>query len=567
MKRTISSVLALSAAIILFTGTLQAGPKVAVDLKKLNDQDVKDFLVQFSSAPDTNSLNAVLGGSGQLRKALRGSTYVIRLSAKQAKALDKDSRVKYVTPDRKVSGTLDYATPAVYADIAQSYNYKGTNVGVAVIDSGVYDHPELKDSACVGGRVVYKQSFVENDTSTADLYGHGTHVAGIIAGNGKCADVYWRTRQFIGVAPEAKIISLRVLNASGAGTDSGVIAAIDRAIELKSQYNIRVMNLSLGRGVFESCALDPLCQAVERAWKAGIVVVASAGNGGRNNTNNTNGYGTISSPGISPYVITVGAMRDKSTTYRSDDVLASYSSKGPTAFDHYVKPDLVAPGNRIVSYQAPGSTFVLANPDNVPARNYYSYTSSTLPSAYYLQMSGTSMAAPMVAGAAALLIQKDSTLTPDAVKARLMKSATKDFQPSTVYVGWNGAVYYIQNDIFSVGAGYLNVWGALNNTDIVPSTRRALSPKASLGSSGVSITHDSISVWKDSVMWGDSLVWGDRVFLSGSSILWGDSVCWGDSTSTGYSILWGDSIMWGDSLMWGDSVVWGDSTTAREGDQ
>jgi serine protease AprX len=173
----------------------------------------------------------------------------------------------------------------------------------------------------------------------------------------------------------------------------------------------------------------------------------------------------------------------------------------------------------------------------------------------------------MVAGAAALLIQKDSTLTPDAVKARLMKSATKDFQPSTVYVESNGAVYNIQNDIFSVGAGYLNVWGALNNTDTVPSGKHALSPRAVSGPSGVSVAHDSISVWKDSVMWGDSLVWGDRVFLSGSSILWGDSVCWGDSTTTGYSILWGDSIMWGDSVMWGDSIVWGDSTTAREGDQ
>jgi serine protease AprX len=255
------------------------------------------------------------------------------------------------------------------------------------------------------------------------------------------------------------------------------------------------------------------------------------------------------------------------TALRFDDTLASFSSKGPTVIDHYVKPDLVAPGNRIVSYQAPGSTFVAANPANVPQRNYYSLTLSTQPSAHYVQMSGTSMAAPMVAGAAALLIQKDPSLTPDAVKARLMKTATKDFQPLVVYLIPGGLPQIIQNDVFAVGAGYLNVWAALSSTDTVPSGKWALSPKAVHGTSGVSILHDTTSLWKNSVMWGDSIVWGDRVFLNGSSILWGDSVMWGDSTNAAFSILWGDSVMWGDSILWGDSIVWGDSATAQEGDQ
>ena len=135
-----------------------------------------------------------------------------------------------------------------------------------------------------------------------------------------------------------------------------VIQAIQRAIDLKSQYNIRVLNLSLGRGIFGPAADDPLCQAVRKAWEAGIVVVVAAGNSGRDNSNSNNGYATIMSPGNSPFVITVGAMNTLSTANRDDDKVTSYSSKGPTLFDHFVKPDLVAPGNRIFSLRDKDST-------------------------------------------------------------------------------------------------------------------------------------------------------------------------------------------------------------------
>jgi serine protease AprX len=153
-----------------------------------------------------------------------------------------------------------------------------------------------------------------------------------------------------------------VLDANGAGYVSDVIAAIDQAIQLKSTYNIRVINLSLGTPVYESYKLDPLCQEVEAAWKAGIVVVVAAGNYGRSNTMGVNGYGTVASPGNDPYVITVGAMKTNGTNYRSDDSVASYSSKGPTAFDFIVKPDLVAPGNNVVSLMAPNSTIAAQFP-------------------------------------------------------------------------------------------------------------------------------------------------------------------------------------------------------------
>lgn len=213
-------------------------------------------------------------------------------------------------------------------------------------------------------RYVYSGNFVTTETTKFDMNGHGLHVAGIIARNGNKSyggnNTYW----IRGIAPNANLISLRVLDTNGKGQDSWVISAIQAAINLKSQYNIRVMNLSLGRPVSGPCATDPLCQAVQQAWQAGIVVVVAAGNDGRNNSAGTQGYGTISAPGNSPYVITVGAINTLGTLSRGDDKITSYSSKGPALFDHLAKPDLVAPGNRILSLQGPGSVPQTSYPQN-----------------------------------------------------------------------------------------------------------------------------------------------------------------------------------------------------------
>src|SRR6202041_158112 len=228
-----------------------------------------------------------------------------------------------------------------------------------------------------------------------DAYGHGTHVSGIIGGNGSASGAGTGYAQRIaGMAPNVNIINFRVLDQNGAGTDSQVIAAIQRAIQLKSQYNIGVINLSLGRPVFESYTLDPLCQAVEQAWKAGIVVVVAAGNDGRDNSLGTSGYGTIAAPGNDPYVITVGAMNTMGTPSRADDQIASYSSKGPTLFDHVVKPDLVAPGNRIVSLYSSGLTLNHLFPGNEIPYSLYQVNGNSGASDTYYRLSGTSMAAP-----------------------------------------------------------------------------------------------------------------------------------------------------------------------------
>jgi serine protease AprX len=368
--------------------------------------------------------------------------------------LANDPDIAYISPNRSVSGMLDISVAAINALAPANLGMTGLGIGVAVIDSGISQSVDMQ-----GVRLVYQESFL-SDGVVADLYGHGTHVAGIIGGTGQESGGL-----YTGVAPGVSIVNLRVLDQNGNGTDSDVIAAIQRAIQLQATYNIRVINLSLGRPVVESYTLDPLCQAVEAAWQAGIVVVAAAGNDGRDNTFNTNGYGTIGAPGNDPFVITVGAIKTMGTTVRTAALIASYSSKGPTAIDHIVKPDLVAPGNLVVSIVDPGSTLDVEYPGNE------AYNGD------YFTLSGTSMATPMVSGAAALMLQNQPGLTPGQVKARLMKTASKQFPPFSVEtVPVTGLTYTSYYDVFTVGAGYIDVGAALKNTDLVAGD--ALSPTA-----------------------------------------------------------------------------------------
>jgi serine protease AprX len=469
--------------------------------------------------------------------------------------------VAYITPDRPNKVAFDDALPAVLADVARvQYALDGSGIGIAVIDSGVYSHDDLQKADGSASRIVYSESFVPGDLSTGDPYGHGTHVAGILAGNGRDSATGY-SEQYTGVAPKANIINLRALDANGSGSDSQVIAAIQRAIQLKNTYNIRVINLSLGRSVYESYTLDPLCQAVEAAWKAGIVVVVAAGNAGRDNTYHTQGYATIQAPGNDPNVITVGATKTSGTTLRGDDTIASYSSKGPTLIDHVVKPDLVAPGNRIVSLLSPGSNLAVNNqslelsPSKAvtvcsPGLLGLGSTCTTSSAARYLRMSGTSMATPVVAAAAALMIQKDPTLTPDTVKARMMKTAWKNYPVNSLAYDVFGNSYLSQYDVFTIGAGYLDVDAVLGNHDVT--TAGTPSPLAvrDTTTGKVSLLNGTSVIWGNSVIWGQSLIWGNSVVwggnsLLGESVIWGDSVVWGNLTAAGSSVIWGQSVVWG----------------------
>ncbi len=504
-------------------------------------------IVQYKQMPTNAHLQSLQSGGASIRSKFHTIRAVtMRIPASMVADLAKNPNVAYISPDRPVtltSSNEDF-TSAVETDVAVSqFALDGTGVGVAVIDSGVADHADLRNASGTS-RVVYSQSFVPGDTTTSDKFGHGTHVAGLIGGSGVssgAANGY--LAKYAGVAPNVNIINLRVLDQNGSGTDAQVIAAIQQAIALKNTYNIRVISMSLGRPVFESYTLDPVDHAVEAAWQAGIVVVVAAGNRGRDNSMGTHGFATIGVPGNDPAVITVGATRTFNTATRVDDTIASYSSKGPTLVDHLVKPDLVAPGNRLVSLLASGST--------LDKGNKALEVGSPVGTPKYFRLSGTSMATPLVSGAVALMLQQNPALTPDQVKARLMKTAWKGFNQYTSSLDNFGASYSNQYDIFTYGAGYLDVDAALNNTDLA--TGVALSPTAVYNSSNGTVS----LINTNSVVWGStSVVWG------ATSVVWGNSVVWGANTIQGTSVVWGStSVVWGANSISGFSVVWGATST------
>jgi serine protease AprX len=551
----VSAHLIMTLALLLFAiSTVHAAPthpphKIAPDLANypVNADGTVDVIIQFTEKPQARHFQMLADRGGKLKFAfqhINGAAY--RIPVKLLQFLENHPDVAYVSPDRVNKAAWDDEIPAVMDTIVrQQYTLDGSGIGIAVIDSGVYNHDDLQNASGTASRIVYSESFVAGDSTTSDLYGHGTHVAGILAGNGRdSASGY--SQHYVGLAPNANIINLRVLDNNGAGTDSQVIAAIQRAIELKNTYNIRVINLSLGRAVYESASQDPLCQAVEAAWKAGIVVVVAAGNSGRDNSGGTDGYATIQSPGNDPLVITVGATKTNGTATRLDDYIASYSSKGPTLLDHVVKPDLVAPGNRIVSLLAP-SSYLAQNYQDFkvsPITVCSLWTCSTGLSNRYMRLSGTSMATPVAAGAAALMLQKDPTLTPDTIKARMMKTAWKGYPQSSWGYNVFGFGYLSQYDVFTIGAGYLDVYAALQNSDVASGS--TASPIAVYNSS----TGQATLSTSGPVPYGSSITWG-------SSIIWGNSIVWGTTAVLNDSIIWGNSIIWGQSGVSGNTIIWG----------
>lgn len=520
-------------------------------------------IVQYKQAPTQAHYSAMQNRGGRLHARLhliRGAAFTIPVS--QLPALEADPEIASVSIDHSMNVMDDLTNSATGVAAAWNAGFTGAGIGVAVVDSGVNDsHPDLWDSTHTTSRVLYHQDFTGTATTNSsggsyDLYGHGTHVAGIIAGNG-----YLSGGRYAGIAPEANLIDLRALDANGAGTDSTVIAAIQQAIALKNAYNIRIINLSLGRGIPVSYTQDPLCQAVEAAWKNGIVVVVAAGNYGRLSVNGSNGYGTITAPGNDPFVITVGATKSNGSSSNSAETKASYSSKGPTTYDHVVKPDIMAPGNDVVSLAAPGATLEAGYPNDI--------VSGTDGKADYFTLSGTSMATPFVAGAAALMLEEQNTLTPDQVKARLMKTAYKMGMFSTsAYVPHLLLSFLDFYDVFSVGSGLLNIQAATSNSDLAPAVvGSALSPYAVYNANGtVSLVYGNGSVASTSVVWGSSVVWGTSVvwgssLVSGNSVVWGSSVPWNNNALSAFSVVWGSSTgTSASSVVWGSSV--GSATSA-----
>jgi serine protease AprX len=266
----------------------------------------------------------------------------------------------------------------------------GQGATVALIDTGV------TNSADLGNRVLARVDLTPAHDGY-DRYGHGTHMSGLIAGDGMLSGGKWE-----GAAPRANLVSIKVAGRDGSTDVSIVLAALQWVVAHRTKYNIRVLNLSYGTDSVQSYRRDPLDFAVERAWFSGIFVVVAAGNGGPS-------AGTIDKPGDDPYVLTVGGASLNGTIQPGDDTVAPFSSRGPTQ-DDVAKPDIVAPGISLVSIRAPGSTIDREHPLAVIDENYFKGT-------------GTSQATAVVSGVAALMFAANPSLSPNVAKSTLIRTA------------------------------------------------------------------------------------------------------------------------------------------------
>jgi serine protease AprX len=420
---------------------------------------------------------------------------------------------------------------------------RGDGVGVAVIDSGI------APLNVFGNRLVAFYDFTSGTvraTTPSDAYGHGTHVAGLIAAAGTAGP-----GKYPGVAPGARLIGMKVLDANGQGYASTVIAAIEFAIAYRQQLGIDVINLSLGHPVFEAAATDPLVQAVESASRAGIVVVASAGNFGMNPLTGQVGYAGVTSPGSAPSAITVGALDTKGTATRRDDSVAPYSSRGPTWYDGLVKPDVVAPGQALTAVST-SSAKLWKEYTNARVSAWGDYSNK------YLRLNGTSMAAAVVSGVVALMIDAhrdaitwtQKPLSPNLVKAILQYSAVPLLDRSA------GSRPY---DVLTQGAGAVNAQGAIDLAE-------AVDPSQPIGSFWMTAQPSPYfrfgyesAAWAQYVVWGSHIVWGNSLFVHERA--WEPTVQWGDASPL--HIVWGNvdalHLVWGNVAVWGQHIVWGNA--------
>ncbi len=497
-------------------------------------------IIETSDVSGTELLvRSVKGKPGRRLGLVRGQVAEVPNAALES--LARHAGINAIRLDRPIRGTMERTSATVGAKwVRENLDVDGSGVGVAIIDSGVTSwHDDLGSD-----RVVRFADFVDYQPTPYDDYGHGTHVAGIIAGSGYDSNGARR-----GIAPGANLVVLKVLDGEGFGYISNVIAALDYVVEHRAQFNIRVVNLSVAAGVYESYTTDPLTLAAKRAVEAGVVVVTAAGNLGRN-TQKQIQYGGITAPGNAPWVLTVGASSHNGTISRADDTMAPFSSRGPSYIDHAAKPDLVAPGVGIESLADASSLLFATHPD---ARLWGTVDTATQP---YLSLTGTSMAAPVVAGTVALMYQANPALTPNLVKAILQYTAEHKSR---------------YNDL-TQGAGFLNARGAVQ----VAKAFAANGSSPTLGSVA------DPTPWNKHINWGNQRIGGG--VLRPDANAWRVDVTWGAaSTDAGDTIVWGsvcsqkddcgtiksststeDNIVWGTNSANEDNIVWGTYSASEE---
>lgn len=402
----------------------------------------------------------------------------------------------------------------------------GSGVTVALIDTGVAHVADL------GDRVVARVDFTPGGNGD-DAYGHGTHLAGVIAGDGSASLGKWR-----GVAPGANLVSVKVAGPDGSTDVSVVIAALQWVVVHRAEYGIKVLNLAFGTDSVQPYALDPLNAAVERAWAAGIAVVVSAGNRGPSAR-------TINKPGDDPYVITVGAVDVNGTIDRKDDEVAPFSSRGRTQ-DGFEKPDLVAPGTTIVATRDAGSTIDALHPEAVLDGSYFKGT-------------GTSQAGAIVSGVVALLYQENPSLRPNTVKSILMGST---FRASQYRSGGGSGLLDVASAVQSVNSGEWANAGLTRSTGLgsLEGSRGRFHVHADLDGDGhldrVKGEQDVLGAPWDSTSWS-STSWSSTSWSSTSwSSLISENSAWSSTSwsSTSWSGMYWNSTSW-SSTSW-SSTTW-----------
>lgn len=457
---------ALMLAPALPTTTHAAANKVHPKLSKAATGDLVDVLVTLDPNADWSAIARVVGAKFIKHWDL-SATVRLQVPADKLADLSAIPGVRWVTPNARVVATglttvSNTFASTVHAPTLWNMGLQGDGVTVAVLDTGIADNRDLPSSVVSQ----YAGSFPDG----VDRMGHGTAVAGLIVGaspNGS----------FRGIAPRARLLSVKVLGDDGSGTVADVLNGLEWVNQNRREYNIRVVNLSLTAGVVDSYKKNPINAAVEALWFNGVVVVAAAGNRG------TADMAVATAPGNDPFAITVGSTDDRGTADITDDILASFSSRGAT-LDGFTKPDLTSPGAHVVTTLAPNSQ-VEAN------------ATSWFVGGDLVQMSGTSLSAPMVSGAAALLLQARPSLTPDQVKWLLTKSSRR---------------YPNQPD----NAGELDIAGAVTlaaSLPAVPAANQGIVPADGILGTAEGALVDQVywdQVYWDQVYW-DQVYW-DQVY-------------------------------------------------------
>ena len=496
--------------------TDKVDPALVTLIADSDDDDDEEFpvivrmespAVQHASARSNanraeNALKAIQSEGGRKGNALAiigGASGWMR--AKDIARLSRRATVRYIDYDCPVTiqGPLGAPLESLYTQLVHApevwdLGYTGQGVTVAVLDSGIAPVADLTQPT---SRIITAVDFVTTTVGLGDPGGHGTHVAGIIAGNG--AD---SAGGYQGIAPGANLIDVRVLNDGGTASMSTVIRGIQWVVNNKSAYNIRVLNISLGTEATGSYRLSPLAAAVEMAWFGGIVVVVSAGNSGPDPI-------SVSSPADNPFVIAVGTLDDSQTLDLADDVIPDFSARGPTR-DGFVKPDLLAPGRKVISLRSAGSYLDELLPERRTGESYF-------------RLTGTSMSAPVVSGIVALMLEAKPNLKPNQIK-HILQETTRDLA--------------VDGNI--AGAGLVDAYAAVASTSS-ERANRGRTPSDGFARDILPLVRGAPLSWRDPNYAGTN--W--------SNISW-DNISW--DRTTWENLVW-ENISW-DNISWDTDATW-----------